>query len=136
MDFPIFTEEFLEYNKARESELKQLRKQVAEMEEQNAVLAKHVETMNSAIGKLEAETVQQQENSAVLSKHLDALRRMIVAGFQGISLPGRAEPITMNNVDEFMKQLQTRVANNPGEDLLISKVREIVNKMDYQSLSV
>jgi hypothetical protein len=40
MDFPVFTEEFLEYNKARESELRQLRKQVTEMEEQNAILHK------------------------------------------------------------------------------------------------
>ena len=33
-DVPIFTEEFLALNKARETELKQLRKSVTEMEEQ------------------------------------------------------------------------------------------------------
>merc|ERR1712126_544369 len=37
-DIPIFTEEFLDHNKARELELKQLRKQTGEFEEQNAVL--------------------------------------------------------------------------------------------------
>ena len=33
-DVPIFTEEFMALNKARETELKQLRKSVTEMEEQ------------------------------------------------------------------------------------------------------
>ena len=44
-DIPIFTEEFLDHNKARELELKQLRKQTGEFEEQNAVLGKHIESM-------------------------------------------------------------------------------------------
>ena len=52
-DIPIFTEEFLDHNKARELELKQLRKQTSEFEEQNAVLGKHIESMKSAISKLE-----------------------------------------------------------------------------------
>ena len=36
-DVPIFTEEFLALNKARETELKQLRKSVTEMEEQGRI---------------------------------------------------------------------------------------------------
>merc|ERR1712223_895224 len=86
-DIPIFREEFLEHNKAREAELKQLRKQANEFEEQNAILQKHVENMRSAIGKLEQETTQQQENNIALTKHLDAMRRLVVQHFQGMSLP-------------------------------------------------
>ena len=63
-DVPIFTEEFLDHNKARELELKQLRKQTGEFEEQNAVLGKHIESMKSAISKLEVDTVQQRQSNA------------------------------------------------------------------------
>ena len=52
-DIPIFTEEFLDHNKAREAELRQLRKQNTEYEEQNAILSKHIENMKAAIDKLE-----------------------------------------------------------------------------------
>merc|ERR1711894_826977 len=90
-DIPIFREEFLEHNKAREAELKQLRRQANEFEEQNAILQKHVENMRSAIGKLEQETTQQQENNVSLAKHLDAMRRLVVANFQGIVLPSAEE---------------------------------------------
>merc|ERR1711997_991670 len=101
---------------AGEAELKQLRKQANEFEEQNAILQKHVENMRSAIGKLEQETNQQQDNNASLTKHLDAMRRLVVANFQGVELPPEdfktpnssdAFKLTMDNVDEFMSRLRT-----------------------------
>lgn len=88
-DIPIFTEEFLDHNKARELELKQLRKQTGEFEEQNAVLGKHIESMKSAITKLEVETVQQRQNNAGLQHQLDQLRQMVVTQFRGLQIPGK-----------------------------------------------
>ena len=87
-DIPIFTEEFLDHNKARELELKQLRKQTGEFEEQNAVLGKHIESMKSAITKLEVETVQQRQNNAAQQHQLDQLRQMVVTHFKGLQIPG------------------------------------------------
>ena len=81
-DIPIFTEEFLDHNKARELELKQLRKQTGEFEEQNAVLGKHIESMKSAITKLEVETVQQRQSNAALQHQLDQLRQLVVTHFK------------------------------------------------------
>ena len=47
VDIPIFRDEFLELNKARETELRTLKKTVNEFEEQTAVLQKHVNTIKS-----------------------------------------------------------------------------------------
>ncbi|KAK7025523.1 High mobility group protein 20A, partial [Halocaridina rubra] len=44
-EIPIFTEEFLNHNKVREAELRQLRKSNTDYEEQNAILQKHIESM-------------------------------------------------------------------------------------------
>merc|ERR1712098_166388 len=86
-DIPIFTEEFLDHNKARELELKQLRKQSSEFEEQNAVLGKHIESMKSAITKLEVDTVQQRQNNAALQHQLDQLRQLVVSQFKNLKYP-------------------------------------------------
>lgn len=40
-DIPIFTEEFLDHNKTRDAELRQLRKINTDYEQQNAILSKH-----------------------------------------------------------------------------------------------
>merc|ERR1712227_928090 len=104
-DIPIFTEEFLDHNKARELELRQLRKQTSEFEEQNAVLGKHIDSMKSAISKLEVETVQQRQSNAALQQQLDMLRQMILTAFRGVTLPGNMEPITPGTVDQFVARL-------------------------------
>merc|ERR1712126_599583 len=83
-----------DHNKARELELKQLRKQTGEFEEQNAVLGKHIESMKSAITKLEVETVQQRQNNAALQHQLDQLRQLVVANFKGLQIPGVTEHLS------------------------------------------
>ncbi|EPQ03103.1 SWI/SNF-related matrix-associated actin-dependent regulator of chromatin subfamily E member 1 [Myotis brandtii] len=50
-DVPIFTEEFLDQNKAREAELRRLRKMNVAFEEQNAVLQRHTQNMSSGTGE-------------------------------------------------------------------------------------
>ncbi|KAK3797934.1 hypothetical protein RRG08_014012 [Elysia crispata] len=55
-DIPIFTEEFLDHNKARDAELRQLRKQTTELEEQNAILSKHTDNMRQAVERINVTT--------------------------------------------------------------------------------
>lgn len=87
-DIPIFTEEFLDHNKNREAELRQLRKSNTDYEQQNAVLQKHIEHMKSAIEKLESETSQQRNHNVALQKHLDHLRSTLTSAFSTVKLPG------------------------------------------------
>ncbi|XP_054257442.1 high mobility group protein 20A-like, partial [Macrosteles quadrilineatus] len=70
-DIPIFTEEFLDHNKAREAELRQLRKSNTDYEQQNATLQKHMENMRAALDKLAADTEHQRSNNLMLQQHLD-----------------------------------------------------------------
>ena len=88
-DIPIFTEEFLDHNKAREAELRQLRKSNTDYEQQNAILQKHIENMKAAVEKLEVETMQQRNNNVALQQHLDHMRATLTASFQNIPLPGK-----------------------------------------------
>ncbi|CAG2063406.1 unnamed protein product, partial [Timema podura] len=87
-DIPIFTEEFLDHNKGREAELRQLRKSNTDYEQQNAILQKHIENMKAAVDKLEVETSQQRSNNAALQQHLDSMRAILTTNFASIPLPG------------------------------------------------
>jgi len=135
-DIPIFTEEFLDHNKARELELRQLRKQTTEFEEQNAVLGKHIDSMKSAISKLEVETVQQRQNNAGLQQQLDMLRQMVVSSFRGVQLPGNHEPLTMQSVDQFVAGLHSVMIEQQGQQHagLLNTVKDIVSRMDFTKI--
>uniref|UniRef100_A0A1Y1N7V9 HMG box domain-containing protein n=1 Tax=Photinus pyralis TaxID=7054 RepID=A0A1Y1N7V9_PHOPY len=60
-DIPIFTEEFLDHNKTRDAELRQLKKSNTDYEQQNSRLQKHIEDVKGAIEKLEVEILQQRK---------------------------------------------------------------------------
>lgn len=133
-DIPIFTEEFLDHNKAREAELRQLRKSNTEYEEQNAILSKHIENMKAAIEKLEVETVQQRNNNLALLQHLENLRATLTNSFSNVPLPGSNELPSLDSIDTYMGKLHTLILDSPQEnEVLITTVREIVSRLDYTS---
>ncbi|XP_074822148.1 high mobility group protein 20A isoform X1 [Natator depressus] len=130
-DIPIFTEEFLNHSKAREAELRQLRKSNMEFEERNAALQKHVESMRTAVEKLEVDVIQERSRNTVLQQHLETLRQALTSSFAGVPLPGSGETPTMDTIDSYMNRLHSIILANPQEnENLIATVREVVNRLD------
>ncbi|XP_015265867.1 PREDICTED: high mobility group protein 20A isoform X3 [Gekko japonicus] len=130
-DIPIFTEEFLNHSKAREAELRQLRKSNMEFEERNAALQKHVESMRTAVEKLEVDVIQERGRNTVLQQHLETLRQALTSSFAGVPLPGSGETPTMDNIDSYMNRLHSIILANPQEnETLIATVREVVNRLE------
>jgi DNA repair exonuclease SbcCD ATPase subunit len=131
-DIPIFTEEFLDHNKAREAELRQLRKSNTEYEEQNAILSKHIDNMKAAIDKLDVETNQQRTSNQTLAQYLDKLRATLTAGFASVPLPGSNEVPTVDTIDKYMSKLHSIVTGQQAEhETLVSKVKEVVSRIEY-----
>lgn len=131
-DIPIFTEEFLDHNKTRDAELRQLRKINTDYEQQNAILQKHIENMKTAIAKLEGELKQQEKNNSSLQQHLDHLRNTLTDGFGGVKLPGVKEVATLQNIDSFMTNLHSILLENSSHDTtLLQTVRDIVGKLEF-----
>ncbi|KAK0140428.1 High mobility group protein 20A [Merluccius polli] len=130
-DIPIFTEEFLNHSKAREAEMRQLRKTNMEYEERNAALQKHVENMRGAVERLEGDVTQERGRNGLLQQHLETLRQALASGFSSVPLPGSGETPTLDSVDSYMKKLHSIVVSNPQEhEGLINTVRDVVNRLD------
>lgn len=87
-DIPIFTDQFLQHNKLRESELRQLRKANSDYEQQNAILQRHAEEVSGATAKLRAETAAAAERTAGLMKHRRAVVATLVKALNSIAIPG------------------------------------------------
>lgn len=130
-DIPIFTEEFLNHSKAREAEMRQLRKTNMEYEECNAALQKHVESMRGAVERLEGDVLQERSRNTLLQQHLDTLRHALTSSFSGLALPGSGEVPTLETIDLYMKKLHAIILANPQEhEALINTIREVVSRLD------
>ncbi|XP_032831579.1 high mobility group protein 20A-like isoform X1 [Petromyzon marinus] len=134
-DIPIFTEEFLDHNKAREAELRQLRKTNTEYEEQNAILQKHIENMRAAIERLERDVNAERVHNLALHQHLEALRHALTNGFSAVPLPGSGETPTLETIDSYMTKLHNIILASPQENEgLLATVRDVVSRLDSDKL--
>ncbi|KAG8440281.1 hypothetical protein GDO86_006153 [Hymenochirus boettgeri] len=130
-DIPIFTEEFLNHSKAREAELRQLRKTNMEFEERNAALQKHVESMRSAVQRLETDLSQEQGRNSLIQQHLQNVRQALTHCLRAVPIPGTTETPSMETIDSYMSRLQSAVLTHPKEsEAIISGVREVLSQLE------
>ncbi|XP_029905694.1 SWI/SNF-related matrix-associated actin-dependent regulator of chromatin subfamily E member 1-related isoform X2 [Myripristis murdjan] len=134
-DIPIFTEEFLDQNKAREAELRRLRKANIEFEEQNAVLQRHIKDMYSAKERLEAELGQEELRTQALHKHLLAVKHTLVSSLSTVPLPGTGETASLGNLDSYLSHLSGVLESNPHKHrAFLAQLREVLSHIDSQKL--
>ncbi|XP_020348042.1 SWI/SNF-related matrix-associated actin-dependent regulator of chromatin subfamily E member 1-related isoform X4 [Oncorhynchus kisutch] len=134
-DVPIFTEEFLDQNKAREAELRRLRKANVEFEEQNAVLQKHISDMYSAKERLEAELGQDELRTQALHRHLLAIKHTLVGSLSTVALPGTGETPSLGTLDSYLSRLSGTLESNPHEHrALLAQLHDVLSHLDSEKL--
>ncbi|CAN2389009.1 SWI SNF-related matrix-associated actin-dependent regulator of chromatin subfamily E member, partial [Pristimantis euphronides] len=134
-DVPIFTEEFLDQNKVREAELRRLRKMNLEFEEQNSILQRHTESMNSAKERLEQELAQEERQTMILQQQLQTIRQILLASFSSLPIPGTGETPTVGNLDAYMAKLHSVIEGNPVQhEKLVIRIKEILSRINRYSI--
>ncbi|XP_026784997.1 SWI/SNF-related matrix-associated actin-dependent regulator of chromatin subfamily E member 1-related isoform X1 [Pangasianodon hypophthalmus] len=134
-DVPIFTEEFLDQNKAREAELRRLRKANVEFEEQNIILQKHIAEMFSAKERLEAELGQDELRTQALHRRLQAIKQTLVTSLASVPLPGTGETPSFGTLDTYLSRLSSALESSPHEHrALLLKLQELLAHLDSEKL--
>lgn len=131
MDIPIFQEQFLELNKAREADLRSLKNSVREFEEQNSVLQRHVDNMRSAVTKLERDVALTKENNGALEHQFDVLKKSVIKHFSRIHVPNIGT-VNNDNVEEYVMRLLDQARENPQ---LKEAAKAAVSNIDLHSLA-
>lgn len=130
-DIPIFTEEFLDNNKAVDSELRMLRKSNTDYEQQNSVLEKHVENMTNGVKKLQDEKTALRSSNDVLQVYIDRLREKLAGALSTLAIP--SEPgATVANISKYMSDLQQMANSNSHGPASLNKAKDIIRKLNLQ----
>lgn len=130
-DISIFTDDFLEHNKLVESELKILRKNHIEMEQQNSVLERHIEQMENGCTKIEDDIITTKNKNRQMEIYLTHLRVTLASGLHSISLPGAKNGATVENIEKYMTDLANE-ANCQKSPTITSKARDTLSKMEMK----
>lgn len=138
-EIPIYTNEFIEHNRSTENELRTLRKNKTDLEQQNAVLEQHVDNTKAGHAKVMGEVAELKEENVRLNAYLKGLRQKLVAALGGLPLPA-LEPSGLNvdNVDKYMQHLASMInsstVNGQHNNAMLLKVGEILGKLETSGL--
>ena len=137
-DIPIFTEEFIEHSKNREHEMRQIRKEINELEQQNNVLHKHIDNMKQSTAKVESDIDKYSVVNDKISKNLDIFRQTILNCFGNLPLPNSQEYPSPTNIDEYIMKLYSVLANNSmnqqDNHAFKMHVKSTLSKINFNSL--
>ena len=107
---------------------------MAEYEEQNAILQRHIEQLTGAIEQLESEVNEKKQNATQVQQYLSSLRTNLVSAFGSIRLPGSNELPTMDSIDGYMIRLQNLLSSSQQHQDLAKEVRNIISTIDVSPL--
>ncbi|KAL7059677.1 hypothetical protein AAHC03_013245 [Spirometra sp. Aus1] len=145
---PIFSEEFLAYNRQREMTLRNLRKQATQLEEETALLSKHVENLANASTKLELQIKNTEAQLAAEEALTQRFRKELTATFAELPVPTNGdvprspssakgfERITISSAESYMARLCELVSSGQHEDLKARAVELLKNAVRTKSLTL
>lgn len=104
---------------------------MAEVEEQNATLQKHVEQMQQEIERMEHEMRQQKLQNEMLSQNLNRLRSVLASSFASLPLPGTHEPPNIHTIDKYMNEVKAmQEANSVHFAPFLNRVKDIISRLE------
>lgn len=77
-DIPIFSDLFLEHNRSREQHLRHLRQVNSDLEQNNAVISKHIDEMRSTTARLDADLQRERSHSEAVESYLRQYRNLLI----------------------------------------------------------
>lgn len=130
-DIQIFTEQFLQHNKQRETELRQLRKANSDYEQQNAILQRHAEEVGAATERLREEAAAAADRIMILSTYRHKLIMTLANALNPIILPGANGPIsaTEASMNDYLEKLN-ELAVAPDTNALVEQAQVILNRIE------
>ncbi|EFO21584.2 hypothetical protein LOAG_06904 [Loa loa] len=124
-DIPIFSKEFLAYNKSQESKCKKLRKMVSALQEEKDLLKADIAKLSERM-----KLINGQQPGAVhwSTKIKQRWTKLLIDALAYVSVDG--EYPTAQNIDTYMKKLKQLVAENPSSKDLIA-VRMALSEVNF-----
>jgi len=114
-----------------ESQLRKLRQSSANLEEENALLSRHVESMKVAVERVQNEVLRQEQRNKQTKDQLDMVREVLVDAFKDVLLPDSNELPSVRTVDNYIVKLEEAVTEKPdSHPALVAKVSSITKNVE------
>ena len=117
--------------------MRQLRKEVAELEQQNSFLQKHLETINQSTAKMHTDMEKLKISTGAAQKHSEMFKQTMLHCFSNLPLPNSQEYPTPANIDEYIMKLYSMLASHQmdsNNSQFVMHVKSTLSKINFSSL--
>uniref|UniRef100_A0A915CEW5 HMG box domain-containing protein n=1 Tax=Parascaris univalens TaxID=6257 RepID=A0A915CEW5_PARUN len=125
---PIFSSQFIEYNKAQEMALKKLRRKSSSLEEENRLLKENITRLKANIAARKREQHREADHTHELLRTKEKWANVIIGALNGVVISG-APPVSKNIV-AYMERLNYLAMEDPQHPVLV-KVRAAVSNANF-----
>ena len=98
-----------------------------DMEEENALLSRHVDNMRAQSSRLEGEIQGQILRNRTLKQRLVFLQESLTSAFGEVTIPGIDSVPTVDTIESYLKKVEALVARQPDDKHsdVVSMVRKV-----------
>ena len=102
-----------------------------DMEEENALLSRHVDNMRTQTNRLETEIQNQTLQNQVLKQRLVFLKETLSDAFGEVTFPGIDSVPSVDTIEDYLKELEAVVARQSNEEHsdVVSMVRKVAREL-------
>ena len=105
-----------------------------DMEEENALLSRHVDNMKMQIKRLESEIEAQTLRNKSSKEHLVFLQEALTDAFCDTPIPGTETVPTVDTIESYLKELESTVAKAPEEHAdLVARVTKVAQEVEEKA---
>uniref|UniRef100_A0A915L024 Uncharacterized protein n=1 Tax=Romanomermis culicivorax TaxID=13658 RepID=A0A915L024_ROMCU len=128
-DIQIFSDQFLEHNKNRESKIRKLRAEICRLEDEEKSQRQNLTRLKTACDHFETELDAQKNYKRDLDDKYDRFSAILTKNFTNLPLPGFPHGAQTGNLQDYMNTLQDLVLSKSDNDnhALLVKCRDIAS---------
>ena len=107
-----------------------------DMEEENALLSRHIDNMKAQTQRLESDIQNQSLRNQALKQRLVFLQETLTDSFQSLSIPGMDSVPSVDTIQAYLKEVESLVAKQPAggdkQSEVVAMVRKVAKELMEQ----
>lgn len=102
-----------------------------DMEEENALLSRHVDNMRAQINRLEGDIQSQMLRNQTYKQRLVFLQESLTSAFEDVPIPGIDSVPSVDTIETYLKQIEALVAQESDDEHsdVVSMVRKVSKEL-------
>ena len=114
--------------------MRKLRQSTMDLEEENALLSRHIDNMQGQTQRLESDIQNQILKNRVLKQRLVCMQETLTDTFSGVSIPGIDSVPSVDTILDYLKEVESVVARQQAGGDKQSEVVSIVRRVAKETI--